>query len=108
MSLSGGQRQRIALARAILRRPRLLLLDEATSNLDSESERLVQQSIEREAGQRYQTIIAVAHRLATIQNADLIFVMGSGRILEVGNHQSLVALRGVYYQMCQAQALDGN
>ncbi|KAF1926965.1 leptomycin B resistance protein pmd1 [Didymella exigua CBS 183.55] len=106
MSLSGGQKQRLSLARALLRRPKLLLLDEATSSLDSESEKLVQAAIERAAGEGGRTIIAVAHRLATIQKADVIFVMGSGRVLEQGNHQELLKKRGVYWQMCQAQALD--
>ncbi|OCL04341.1 P-loop containing nucleoside triphosphate hydrolase protein [Glonium stellatum] len=106
MSLSGGQKQRIALARALLRRPRLLLLDEATSSLDSESEKQVQAAIERAAGDGGRTILAVAHRLATIQKADIIFVLGSGRVLEKGDHQSLLKKKGVYYQMCQAQALD--
>ncbi|KAF2434890.1 leptomycin B resistance protein pmd1 [Tothia fuscella] len=107
VALSGGQRQRLSLARALLRRPQLLLLDEATSNLDSESEKLVQQAIERAAGgEGGPTIISVAHRLATIQNADVIFVMGSGRVLESGSHAQLLGKRGVYYQMCQAQALD--
>ncbi|KAF2127639.1 leptomycin B resistance protein pmd1 [Dothidotthia symphoricarpi CBS 119687] len=107
LSLSGGQRQRVALARALLRRPRLLLLDEATSSLDSESEKLVQGAIERVAGVgRTCTVLAVAHRLATIQQADVIFVLGSGRVLEQGDHQSLLRRRGVYWQMCQAQALD--
>jgi ATP-binding cassette subfamily B (MDR/TAP) protein 1 len=106
MSLSGGQKQRLSLARALLRKPRLLLLDEATSSLDSESEKLVQGAIERAAGEGARTIIAVAHRLATIQKADVIFVMGSGRVLEQGSHQELLRKRGVYWQMCQAQALD--
>ncbi|KAF2502517.1 P-loop containing nucleoside triphosphate hydrolase protein [Lophium mytilinum] len=106
MSLSGGQKQRIALARALLRRPKVLLLDEATSSLDSESEKQVQAAIERAAGGGARTVIAVAHRLATIQKADVIFVLGSGRVLEQGDHQSLLKKRGVYYQMCQAQALD--
>jgi ATP-binding cassette, subfamily B (MDR/TAP), member 1 len=118
VSLSGGQRQRIALARAMLRRPRLLLLDEATSSLDSESEREVQAAIERAAGagkqsegatekMRVTTILAVAHRLSTIVNADVIFVLGKGgRVVERGSHVELVRRRGVYYQMCQAQALD--
>lgn len=97
VQLSGGQRQRLALARALIRKPRLLLLDEATSSLDSESEKLVQEAIERAAGVR--TIIAVAHRLATIQKADIIFVIGSGKVLEEGNHQDLLKKRGVYYQM---------
>ncbi|KAF2472924.1 P-loop containing nucleoside triphosphate hydrolase protein [Lindgomyces ingoldianus] len=115
MSLSGGQKQRLSLARALLRKPRLLLLDEATSSLDSESEKLVQKAIERAAEGRDgngdgdgqgRTVIAVAHRLATIQKADVIFVLGSGKVLEEGDHQTLLRKRGVYWQMCQAQALD--
>jgi ATP-binding cassette subfamily B (MDR/TAP) protein 1 len=99
MSLSGGQKQRLSLARALLRKPTLLLLDEATSSLDSESERLVQGAIERAAGERGRTVIAVAHRLATIQRADVIFVYGSGKVLEKGDHQGLLRKRGVYWQM---------
>ncbi|KAF2399304.1 leptomycin B resistance protein pmd1 [Trichodelitschia bisporula] len=105
VALSGGQRQRLALARALLRRPQVLLLDEATANLDSASEKLVAEAIEQAAGGG-RTVIAVAHRLATVQGADVIFVFGSGRVLERGNHAELLARRGVYYQMCQAQALD--
>jgi ATP-binding cassette, subfamily B (MDR/TAP), member 1 len=97
--LSGGQKQRVALARALLRRPQLLLLDEATSNLDSESEKQVQLAIERAAGDTGCTVLAVAHRLATIQNADVIFVIGSGTVLETGSHAQLIAKRGVYFQM---------
>lgn len=97
VALSGGQRQRLALARALLRRPQFLLLDEATSNLDSTSEKLVQKAIENVVGSS--TVIAVAHRLATIQNADVIFVLGSGRVLETGSHAELLSKRGVYYQM---------
>jgi ATP-binding cassette subfamily B (MDR/TAP) protein 1 len=99
MSLSGGQKQRLSLARALLRQPKLLLLDEATSSLDSESEKLVQEAIERAVGDGKRTVIAVAHRLATIQKADVIFVMGSGKVLEKGDHQSLLRKRGVYWQM---------
>ncbi|KAF2732133.1 leptomycin B resistance protein pmd1 [Polyplosphaeria fusca] len=106
MSLSGGQKQRLSLARALLRHPKLLLLDEATSSLDSESEKLVQAAIERAAGEGGRTVLAVAHRLATIQKADVIFVLGSGKVLEKGSHQELLRARGVYWQMCQAQALD--
>jgi ABC-type multidrug transport system fused ATPase/permease subunit len=99
MSLSGGQKQRLSLARALLRKPKLLLLDEATSSLDSESEKLVQEAIERAAGDGGRTVIAVAHRLATIQKADVIFVMGSGRVLEHGDHNTLLRKRGIYHQM---------
>ncbi|KAF5844304.1 hypothetical protein GGP41_004490 [Bipolaris sorokiniana] len=106
ISLSGGQKQRISLARALLRRPKLLLLDEATSSLDSESEKLVQEAVERAAKEGGRTIIAVSHRLATIQNADIIFVLGSGKVQEMGDHQTLLRKRGLYWQMCKAQALD--
>ncbi|KAF2472343.1 P-loop containing nucleoside triphosphate hydrolase protein [Lindgomyces ingoldianus] len=106
MSLSGGQKQRLSLARALLRKPKLLLLDEATSSLDSESEKLVQEAIERVTGEGRRTVIAVAHRLATIHKADVIFVLGSGKVLEKGDHQGLLRKRGIYWQMCQAQVLD--
>lgn len=99
MSLSGGQKQRLSLARALLRKPKLLLLDEATSSLDSESEKQVQEAIERAAGEGGRTVLAVAHRLATIQKADVIFVLGSGKVLEKGDHQMLLRKKGIYYQM---------
>lgn len=105
MSLSGGQKQRLSLARALLRKPKLLLLDEATSSLDSESEKLVQDAIERAAGEGGRTTIAVAHRLATIQKADVIFVLGSGKVLEKGDHQALLRKRGIYYQMVSPSPL---
>lgn len=107
ISLSGGQKQRLSLARALLRRPRLLLLDEATSSLDTASEKLVQQAIEKIIKDGQCTVIAVAHRLATIQRADVIFVMGEGgRVVERGTHEELCGMRGVYWTMVRGQALD--
>ncbi|OQD86118.1 hypothetical protein PENANT_c008G09372 [Penicillium antarcticum] len=111
-ALSGGQRQRLCIARALLRKPNLLLLDEATSSLDSQSEKIVQAALERLAARRSMTIIAVAHRLATIQKADVIFVFGENlsgkgsRVVERGSHQDLLQNRGMYWQMCQANGLD--
>ncbi|KAL5380596.1 hypothetical protein DPSP01_007659 [Paraphaeosphaeria sporulosa] len=102
VALSGGQKQRLSIARALIRDPSVLLLDEATSSLDSETEREVQEVFERTASGR--TMVVVAHRLATVQRADVIFVMQDGRIVERGDHQSLLAARGWYWQMCQAQA----
>ncbi|PGG95796.1 hypothetical protein GX51_08117 [Blastomyces parvus] len=104
LAMSGGQKQRICIARALIRNPSILLLDEATSSLDSESEKHVQEAIERTAKGR--TVVVVAHRLATVQNADVIFVFGDGGILEVGTHAGLLKQRGTYYQMCESQALD--
>lgn len=101
---SGGQRQRIAIARALIRKPRLLLLDEATSALDTQSERIVQQTLDEAAASR--TTIAVAHRLSTIRHADVIFVFAQGKIAEMGTHEELQRLRGRYYEMCVAQSLD--
>jgi ATP-binding cassette subfamily B (MDR/TAP) protein 1 len=97
IALSGGQKQRIAIARALIRNPRVLLLDEATSNLDSETERSVQEVLERTG--RGRTMVVVAHRLATVQNADVIFVIGDGKVVEKGDHNSLLRKRGVYWQM---------
>ncbi|KJZ74359.1 hypothetical protein HIM_06169 [Hirsutella minnesotensis 3608] len=91
VTLSGGQRQRVAIARALMRNPDILLLDEATSSLDSESEKSVQAAFERAGKGR--TMVAVAHRLATVQNADVIFVLGDGKLLEKGNHNDLLAER---------------
>ncbi|KAI1765345.1 P-loop containing nucleoside triphosphate hydrolase protein [Hypoxylon sp. FL1150] len=104
VSLSGGQKQRVAIARALVRKPDVLLLDEATSSLDSESEKLVQKAFERAAAGR--TMVVVAHRLATVQNADVIFVLGEGKVLEKGSHVELLKKKGVYWHMCQSQALD--
>lgn len=102
--VSGGQRQRIALARALIRDPRILILDEATASLDSASEHRIQMAIESIAKNR--TVIAIAHRLSTIKNADNIIVMNAGDIVEQGNHIELMALGGSYASMVRLQTVD--
>lgn len=103
VKLSGGQKQRIAIARVFLKNPPLLILDEATSALDLESEALIQESLERLANER--TTLIVAHRLSTITHADKIFVIDSGELKEMGTHEQLMDLQGIYYGLFQVQIL---
>jgi ABC-type multidrug transport system fused ATPase/permease subunit len=101
--LSGGQRQRIALARALLRDPDLLILDEATSEVDTLTEQAIQAALD--AYRRGRTLLVIAHRLSTVARADCIYVLDAGRVVEQGSHADLLAQRGVYWQLVQAQAL---
>jgi ATP-binding cassette subfamily B protein len=102
IKLSGGQKQRLAIARALITNPKVLVFDEATSNLDSESEEKIQSSLEQASKER--TVLIIAHRFATIRNADKIFVLDAGTIVEEGNHQKLIAKNGLYKMLWTLQA----
>ena len=104
INVSGGQRQRIAIARAIVKNPRILLLDEATSALDSESERLVQEALEQLMKGR--TTFVIAHRLTTIQRADRILVLNKGHLVETGTHAELMSHKGLYQYLYTLRLIE--
>jgi len=102
--LSGGQKQRLSIARAVMKNPPIMILDEATSALDTESEKLVQEALEHMMENR--TSLVIAHRLSTVQKADLIVVMEKGKIIEKGTHKDLIEKRGKYYQLIEMQGFE--
>jgi ABC-type multidrug transport system fused ATPase/permease subunit len=104
--LSGGQKQRIAIARCLIRDPKVILLDEATSALDSQSEKIVQEALDDIVKNGNRTTLVVAHRLSTIKDADMIVVIKDGMCIEKGTHTSLLSLRGVYYDLVEAQTTN--
>ena len=105
-SLSGGERQRISIARAILHNPSILILDEATSSVDVETEKKIQQAIDRLVQNR--TTFAIAHRLSTLRNADRLFVIEKGKGVECGSHEELMAKKGIYYKLVETQREAAN
>uniref|UniRef100_A0A0N4ZBJ1 ABC transporter domain-containing protein n=1 Tax=Parastrongyloides trichosuri TaxID=131310 RepID=A0A0N4ZBJ1_PARTI len=104
--LSGGQKQRIAIARALIRNPKILLFDEATSALDTQNKSIVQEALNKAFKDR--TVIIVAHKLTTIQNCGCIAVINNGTIVEKGNHNKLINKRGVYYDLSKRQDMSRN
>lgn len=104
-SLSEGQKQLISIARAVLRNPSIMIFDEATANIDSQTESHIQNSLQKFRGNH--TLIVIAHRLSTIKNADIIYVLGKGRIIEQGDHDSLIEKEGTYFDMYRLQSLQG-
>ncbi|XP_046661301.1 mitochondrial potassium channel ATP-binding subunit isoform X2 [Homalodisca vitripennis] len=102
VTVSGGQKQRIAIARALLKNPAILILDEATSALDTESEKVVQHALEQAS--RNRTVLVIAHRLSTVQHADIIVVLSAGHIVEMGNHESLIKKKGYYWNLMNQQS----
>ena len=101
--MSGGQKQRIAIARALIRNPRLLILDDATSALDSGSEAIVQEALDRASSGSGRTTIIVSHRLSTIRNADQMAYLEHGRVVEQGTHDELMERNGVYHHLVMSQ-----
>lgn len=95
--LSGGQKQRLALARALVRDPAILILDEATSAIDSQGEALIQEALEK--AKKGRTMITIAHRMSTVKNADTIYVLDKGQIVEYGSHAELMAKKARYYEL---------